>query len=92
MNLMKLAPLVVALGALAGCDRPAPEAAKPAPPPVGRWAIQPIPGGFRDALGTQYVATWRLDSQTGDVSLCYFASGELLKCLLPEPAPPPLGH
>lgn len=66
------ASLMMAL--LAGCSdtshQPVPDRSEP---PPNHWAV--VPSGPSTIDGITYQTAWRLDTQTGELSFCYYDNG-----------------
>jgi len=69
---VRIAATLMAL--LAGCSDTSqqPVAARSEPPP-NHWTV--VPSGPWTVDGITYQTAWRLDTQTGELSFCYYDNG-----------------
>jgi hypothetical protein len=79
--------MLAALVVLTGCDKPSAQTR-------GRWAVIPASALLESGGGIDRFSAWRLDTETGDLELCQYASrpvngspSESLKCSEPVKGP-----
>jgi hypothetical protein len=85
--LAQLACILTALF-LAGCDpQPAKEVAVREPAEAARFVLVPASNNPIVASGTSFLFAWRLDTKSGEVSVCTYDPGGWTNALTKLPAP-----
>ena len=87
-NVLKRLACVLAPLLLAGCDlQPAKQTAAPEPVETSHFVLVPASNNPIVTSGTSYLFAWRLDTRSGEVSVCTYDPGGWANVVRKLPAP-----